>query len=706
MGRFEGTLPDDPELLAARARMIGRELHVNLEWVIGTPGLAPGLGYLTNFQSDRCEVNPALGNGDPLRTYVPLARAEGIAVFAYTNMHWFATAFADRHPGWEQVLADGSAYGRRNPLYGDGTTFCVNSPWREFACLQIEEAMKTGIDGVFLDGPVVYPGCCYCPACRERFRQQHGAELPEVEDWDDPRWPTFLRFREQSMAAFLRDAGARARQVNPEAGIFCNAGNWAFGSAVARDPWSLETVQDLTGAEAFFHLRKEGTPYLLDTSMTAKFLRAGQRPAVVFTHHMLGVWHFIGLSPLELKRAFYQSAACGAGNWFAVFDPAMTRMAEKTKAPVAEAYGFLAAHEEYYTGAESAATTALVHSQTTSFAYRSPRVGARAETFEQDLGLQVGAGQEGADPAARKRLCDALGSDEFAGIFYNLTRNHVPFDVLRDRDLAADALDRYRTLVLPNVACVSPDQAEALTAFVRRGGRLIATYETGQYDQDGRPVDGPARELLGIDRVEGAFAPADYEEYLEVSAAGAEVAPEFEAGELLPRYRLALKIRAAADAEVLAWFMAPVGRLYGRLTDRTAYPAILGRRLGQGQVWYLAGSFGESYHHFAFLEYEALLAALVGERQVVTDAPASVQIEIWRRPGQVLVHLVNNSGDMRRPLGRILPLERLTVVLPGVKARAAWTLRRTPMEWTNEQGGLSLRLALREQYDVIVVETE
>ena len=28
MGRFEGTLPDDPELLAIRARMIGRELHV------------------------------------------------------------------------------------------------------------------------------------------------------------------------------------------------------------------------------------------------------------------------------------------------------------------------------------------------------------------------------------------------------------------------------------------------------------------------------------------------------------------------------------------------------------------------------------------------------------------------------------------------------------------------------------------------------
>ena len=45
----------------------------------------------------------------------------------------------------------------------------------------IEEAMKTGIDGVFLDGPVVYPGCCYCEACQAKFQAQHGGAIPEEE---------------------------------------------------------------------------------------------------------------------------------------------------------------------------------------------------------------------------------------------------------------------------------------------------------------------------------------------------------------------------------------------------------------------------------------------------------------------------------------------------------------------------------------------
>jgi len=38
----------------------------------------------------------------------------------------FTDKLADAHPGWEQLTASGKAYGRLHPLYGNGTTFCVN----------------------------------------------------------------------------------------------------------------------------------------------------------------------------------------------------------------------------------------------------------------------------------------------------------------------------------------------------------------------------------------------------------------------------------------------------------------------------------------------------------------------------------------------------------------------------------------------------
>jgi len=702
---------DDPAELEAHARLVREDLHANLEWVIGAPGAAPGLGYLANFQTSRFEVNPAIGSGDPIRTYVPIAHRYGIAVFAYMNMHWFATAFADRHPGWEQLLADGEAYGRRNPLYGDGTTLCVNSGWRDFALGLIEEIMRTRIDGVFLDGPVVYPGCCYCEACRARFRQLHGEDLPTEEDWGNPLWKRFVQFREQSMADFIRDAGERVRQVKADGGVFCNAGNWPYGNSTARNPWVLEGHQDITGAEAFFHLRSDGVAHVLDSAQTAKFLRAGSNPAVVFTHHALGVWHYLGLSPLELKRAFYQSAACGANTWFAVFGPALEHQREKALAPVRESFRFLEEHDDLITGAKSAARTALVHSKATSLSYCSWRAAAGSEAVEEDLGVRVAEARAG-DTRARKQASDALCSDEFSGFFYALTRCHVPFDVLRDTDLTPEHLARYDRIVLPNTACLSAAQQQALIEYARGGGKVIGTFETGMYDGQGELADGEfARQVFGIAGVSGRFAPASMEEYLQISAEGADDLRGFAAEELVPRPRCVLKAEPDREARVLGHVMEPIGRVYAPLRPRTAWPAITVKQVGRGLGVYVSGALGESYHAFGTLELEQIIASLCwdlggDEPQIETDAPSTVQMELWQQDGKLLLHLVNNSGDMRRPMAHIHSFPGLAIRLKGVAATGARSVRSGDLELGATEGGIEMRLPLSAQYDIVEIDLD
>ena len=139
--------------------------HVNCEWIIGTPGVAPGTGHLTTFAAEGFERYPGFEDFDLLREYLPHAKKYGIKLLVYLNMHWYSYEFAERHPDWEQRTSSGESYGRLHPLYGNGTTFCVNSPWRGWAFNLIRETMKSGVDGVFLDGPVVYPDCCYCEYC-------------------------------------------------------------------------------------------------------------------------------------------------------------------------------------------------------------------------------------------------------------------------------------------------------------------------------------------------------------------------------------------------------------------------------------------------------------------------------------------------------------------------------------------------------------
>ena len=708
--RLGEMLPSDPKALAEHARTIGQRMHANLEWVMATPGSAPGLSYLANFQTDRFEVNPAIGETDPIRSYVPLAHEVGVMVFAYINLHWYSYAFTDEHLDWEQRLASGEGYGRKNPLYGDGATLCINSGWREFAFGMIEEAMKTGIDGVFLDGPVVYPGCCYCEACQAKFGAQHGGTIPEEEDWHDPRWKQFVQFRETSMADFLDDARKSARSVNPDGGVFCNAGNWAYGNAVARNPWVLEDHQDITGAEAFFHLRREGVAHTLDSAQSAKFLRAGKNPAVVFTHHCLGAWHYLGMPDLEMRRAFYQIAACGASNWLAVFAPALDHQEEKTLKPVTESYGFLSRHEDLLVGVDSAARTALVHSKATSLSYLSPRVGARAEVHESDLIMHVQQ-TDASDLKALKQACDQLCGDEFSGFFYGLTRNHIPFDVVRDVDLHQDGLGRYDTVVLPNIACLDPAWCDALVAFARRGGTVIGSFESGQFDASGEPASGDfLRELFGVAEVVGTFAPAAFEEYIQVTAEGAEVFDGYIDGELIPRYRAALKVRPAAGAGVLAWLMQPIGQVYLAPKPPSEFPAILLNRVGSGHGVLLTGTFGESYHSFGFLEYEQVLDGLLrrlptSRAQIQTNAPSTVQMELWQREGELLLHLVNNSGDMRRPIDHIHPVPGVRVELPGVTATSVRSARGAAVALDAGNDGSILQLDLTDQYDILTIGT-
>jgi len=164
--------------LDAWARRKRHELHANSEWVMGTLGFAPGLGYMTTFDADGYEKAAELGDFDYLRTYAPIAHKHGIRLFAPLNMHWYSYEFAKRNPEWQQLMSDGRCYGDVHPLYGSGTTFCINTPWRDWAFGLIEAAMRTGIDGVFLDGPVVYPDCCFCPSCRARFRRETGKDIP------------------------------------------------------------------------------------------------------------------------------------------------------------------------------------------------------------------------------------------------------------------------------------------------------------------------------------------------------------------------------------------------------------------------------------------------------------------------------------------------------------------------------------------------
>jgi hypothetical protein len=133
--------------------------------------------------------------------------------------------------------------------------------------------------------------------------------------------------------------------VNPEGVIFLNAGSWQANTwRFARSMDCVGPFEDFNGAEAFFHPGPR-EHYPLPWAPTGKYMAAGDKPAIVFSHHALGGWHYLPLSEVEAALAVVQTVACGANPWFAVFDYALDHSREEAVAPIKETQGFLAEHE-------------------------------------------------------------------------------------------------------------------------------------------------------------------------------------------------------------------------------------------------------------------------------------------------------------------------------------------------------------------------
>ena len=712
------------------ARSKKEEWHINCEWVIGTPGVAPGLGHQTTFNTPLFSKYPALGNWDLIRSYLPYARKYGIHVLAYLNLHWYAYDFGEEKASWQQRIEDGRTRGEIAPLYGSGTTFCVNTPWKEWAYDLIREAMKTGIEGVFLDGPGLFPGCCYCDACKEKFRERTGHALPSFEDWADELWKEFIFFREDSMADFLQGAQEAMHEINPEGVIFLNAGSWHGGGwRVARNMEKVGAYQNFNGAESFFH-PGPSAQFPIPWTITAKHLMAGGKPA---SHHTLGPWHYIPLPEIEERLSIAQTVANGANPWFAVFDYALDHSREEAIRPVKELNSFLEKNEEYYTSTESAAKVAVLYSTQSSVFYLSREegiytVGGSGE--EQNLVADIRKAHI-ATMKKRKQLCDEMQNRDFWGACYLLTRGHIPYDVILDNQLTDQALARYKVLVLPNSACLTDKQVLAIKRFVSRGGGLVADFETGRYDATGRlRADHPMANLFGISIVEGAMEPVPFEEYVKVKAQH-EVTKSFGNQQLLARPLYCLKVQPQAgnekDAEKASLatplvFMNSTGSFYSVLKGESPYPAIIVREYGEGRVVYFPHLLSDMYTRYKIQEHEKLyinsiLWAYKDMQPIEVIGPPTVELEVRKQVypdkggERFLVHLINNTGDMQRPISELVPIKEVKIYLRGFRPEKIYSLSSGKsiqfdrIEGCNEDGVVySVTASKLNIYEVIVVE--
>ena len=149
-------------------------------------------------------------------------------------------------------------------------------------------------------------------------------------------------------------------------------------------------------------------------------------------------------------------------------------------------FRWLADNEPHFRNRRSIADVAVLYPQRTIAFYRS------------------GGGPDAWSGGDRMRSTDYL-----QGLYYALLEARVLIDFAED-DLAAETLQKYRVLILPNAAYLSDRQVQQIRDYAGRGGSILATFETSRYDEWGdRRDDFVLADLFGAHAAGELPAPHD-----------------------------------------------------------------------------------------------------------------------------------------------------------------------------------------------------
>ena len=225
---------------------------------------------------------------------------------------------------------------------------------------------------------------------------------------------------------------------------------------------------------------------------------------------------------------------------------------------------------------------------------------------------------------------------------------HAQMGIINSQ-VCLDSLQDYRALILSDQRILSDKEAEKIREFVKNGGALLATHETGTRDAaNGKLADFALADVFGV-KLAGAGEVSNC--YLratpELKAFGIP-AMDVEAGGSYTKVTL-------TTARKLLDLVPPyTGTKGGPPDTRPEGPGVTLNTYGKGKVIYCATDLLGGYYEKDTPNMRKLADWMLAQvwpaesrRIVMENAPVTVEMFYNERPGERIVHLVNYSGDKR-----------------------------------------------------------
>jgi hypothetical protein len=528
------------------------------------------------------------------------------------------------------------------------------------------------VDGIFSNRWAGSAGMCYCTHCRENFHRATGLDLPVSNSPQDPRRRAYIEWRQQRLFEVWRLWDAEIRKIRPDACFIPNTGGGALSEL------DMKTVGEMAPILFADRQARSGLAAPWANGKNGKEYRAAMGRKPIGGIFSVGVeeayrWKDSVQSPAEIRLWALDGVANGLRPWFTKF--AGTLHDKRWLPVVEELYGWLYRNERYLRNTEPMARVAMVYSQQTAHYY--------------------GGGQ------SRQKV-----EDHTLGYYQALIEARIPFEMLHDRMLEPSNIDRFRVLVLPNIAALSDRQCSQLQEYVARGGSIVATHETSLYDEWGvRRKDFGLASLFGAS-YDGSVDPRMQNSYLTLEGdpgkrhpilAGLDDAERIINGVSRVHTRSTANYPNPPLTLIPSYPDLPMEEVYPRV-PKTDIPEVFVREMGKGRVVYFPWDIDRTYWDVLSPDHWKLLRNAVdwaaGEpHPVKVNGIGILDVTVWRQESSMTVHLVNLSNPMmmKGPIREFYPTGQIqvSVRLPeGARAKKVQLLsngRTLPLQQSGGQ---------------------
>jgi hypothetical protein len=351
-------------------------------------------------------------------------------------------------------------------------------------------------------------------------------------------------------------------------------------------------------------------------------------------------------------------------------------------------FTWTAKHDPHLRTRRSIANVGVVFGQSTQLLYAGP-MGGRARDFMHET---------------------------TQGLYEALLRGRFAFDFVHEDKMEAEKLSKYRALLLPNIAMLSDKQCQQIRDYVQGGGSIMASFETGLYDENlKRRADFGLGDVLGISKA-GEIVGSNGNSYYGRIEREHAVLEGFADTNWIAGAQNRVPLKPVQDAvlTVVPGFVRYPPELAYPPTPHTEEPAVVLRETGGSRTAYFPGDVERTYWITGHGDLQRLLLNTIrwvthGESVVEVQGDGFVEMFAWETGPGYAVHLLNytnpnaHHGWMQATYA--LGPQTVRMKLPaGVKVKSVELLQGGgAVNFRLESGVLQFTIPRVEDYEVAAI---